>query len=923
MSRGRADIAEIERFVAYLAEPGDVIELRALEARQGNRVVTVSGYFDQATVLAAAAAELSGKAAGVYVTLNRTHSAVLSRRANRTEAVGEKGTLTSDNDIVRRTRLLIDCDAVRPRGIASTEAEHEHGIARARDVRAFCKESGWPDPLLIDSGNGAHLIYGIDLPVADAGLVKSLLKSLSGAFSDANVTIDQTVHNPARITKLCGTLACKGENSAERPHRLARILEAPETVAIVTSAQIEAVIAATAQPAEKVVNPRDGKSGGAKRFDLPAWLQEAGIEFGAPRPWNGGTIWELATCPWNNEHRGGVAWAAQFPSGALAAGCHHNSCSDKHWADLRQLVEGEPHSTGPDGVDVSPGKRSQASELVRLVHETGVELFHSPSGDPYMSAAVEGHREVLSLRSGRAGQLLRLIFYRNTDRKAAGSQVVTDALNVLRSQAVFDGPQCEVCVRVARHDEDIYLDMGDENWSAVRINANGWEVVTEPPVRFRRAKGMLGLAMPRRGGRIADLRRFLNVTNDDDFRLMVTVLICSFFPAGPYPVVLLQGEQGSAKSTTARVLAELLDPAVPALRAQPREGRDLMIAANNRWLLSFDNMSELPAWLSDALCRLATGGGFSTRELYTDDDEALFDAQRPVILTGIEDLVARSDLLDRTILFILPHITEESRETEASLWSAFEEARPFLLGAVLDCLVQTLRVLPELTFARLPRLADFAVRGAALAPSLGWTATEFFSVYEDNRHSGHVTAIEASSVAQAVVLLMDQVATWNGTATELLESLNQLVTDDKKKARNWPKNARGMSGALKRIAPNLRELDITVEFLRSSGRDRTRQIEIRKASASSEPSESSDSESTGADVHDTPPTDGPPFASEDFERTPDGADGADGADSAEPAQSQFRLFDPDDQSGGACRGCGDGASLVDGLCGRCRHGGEQ
>src|SRR5690606_36701764 len=160
-------------------------------------------------------------------------------------------------------------------------------------------------------------------------------------------------------------------------------------------------------------------------------------------------------------------------------------------------------------------------------------------------------------------------------------------------------------------------------------------------------------------------------------------------------------EQGSAKSTTARVLAELLDPSVAILRAQPREGRDLMIAATNRWLLSFDNMSELPAWLSDALCRLATGGGFSTRELYTGEDEALFDAQRPVILTGIEDLVARSDLLDRTILFLLPHITDELRETEASFWAAFEEAKPYLLGAILDCLVATLRTLPTLQVRRL------------------------------------------------------------------------------------------------------------------------------------------------------------------------------------------------------------------------------
>ncbi len=211
------------------------------------------------------------------------------------------------------------------------------------------------------------------------------------------------------------------------------------------------------------------------------------------------------------------------------------------------------------------------------------------------------------------------------------------ALNVIEAKAHFDGPEQPVFIRVGGLDGRLYLDLGDEAWRAVEIDTTDWRVIDKPPVRFRRAAGMQPLAVPAPGGSIEALRAFLNVQSDQDFVLVVAWALTVLRNKGPYPALVLSGEQGSAKSTFSAILRSLLDPNTAPLRALPREDRDLFIAASNGHVLAFNNVSGLPAWISDTLCRLTTGGGFAVRQLYNDQDEVLFDAARPVILNGIED----------------------------------------------------------------------------------------------------------------------------------------------------------------------------------------------------------------------------------------------------------------------------------------------
>src|SRR4051812_18502760 len=235
---------------------------------------------------------------------------------------------------------------------------------------------------------------------------------------------------------------------------------------------------------------------------------------------------------------------------------------------------------------------------------------------------------------------------------------------------------------------------------------------------------------------------------------------------GPYPMIVLSGEQGSAKSTFSAIVRSLLDPNTAPRRALPREDRDLSIAASNGHVLAFDNVSGLPAWISDTLCRLATGGGFAVRQLYSDQDEVLFDAARPVILNGIEDIVTRPDLADRALFLTLEPIPEERRRPEQELWAEFEKGCPAILGALLDAVVHGLQRLAETRLEKLPRMADFALWATACETAI-WHPGTFWAAYTSNRDDAVDSVIEADPIALAVRALVSMQTEWTGTASDL------------------------------------------------------------------------------------------------------------------------------------------------------------
>jgi hypothetical protein len=373
--------------LALLFDTGQVVELRALFGD-----ATASGYYEDMAQLASDVEKVeAAQPQGTYVTLNEANPALLSRRANRTKMrLGKKDATTADADIVRRRWFPIDIDAIRPSGVSSTDTEHAAAIAKAGRVAQYLSEEGWPVPVIADSGNGAHLLYRIDLPndPNSLGLVKQGLEALALVFDDKSSTIDIANHNAARIWKLYGTISRKGDNTKSRPHRRAGLLSVPDSLQLVTEEQLGRLAGALRCTA--AVSTAAPPRAGGQPLDLGRWLRDHAIGIADEKQYKGGVLFNLDECPFSSAHRDG-AFAIQFPEGGIFAGCQHNSCGGggiQRWDDLREKFEPKgdrkkstPSQKGPGQPPPGPPPPLPVTTLTEIPHysEAVVVLEH---GDP-------------------------------------------------------------------------------------------------------------------------------------------------------------------------------------------------------------------------------------------------------------------------------------------------------------------------------------------------------------------------------------------------------------------------------------------------------------------------------------------------------------------------------------------------------------
>jgi hypothetical protein len=470
---------------------------------------------------------------------------------------------------------------------------------------------------------------------------------------------------------------------------------------------------------------------------------------------------------------------------------------------------------------------SQATVIADLfTADDQVALFHNGDGETFATIFVGDHQETWPTASRRFRRHLQRLYFRAT-QEAAKSSAIAEAQATLETQALYEGAQQEVYSRIAGDGIDVvYVDLCDERWRVVEISASTgtFRVLDDSPVRFVRARGMLALPVPEHGGNLLALRELVNLVDDGDWVLVLAWLVAALRPTGPYPILLVHGEQGTCKSTLVRILRRFVDPNKADLRAEPRNTRDLAIAANNGWIMAFDNLSSIEPWLSDALCRLSTGGGFATRQLYTNNEEAIFDSKRPVVLTGIEEIATRGDLIDRCISLELQPIAEAGRKTESEIWAALNASAGRIFGALLDAVAHALRAHRDLRLPVLPRMADFAIWATAAEAGLGLPTGAVMDAYQGNRAAANQTAVESSEIATLIMALVGQRGEWSGTAKDLLQAVKGLADDWTTRAKAWPRTARGMAGALRRVAPNLRKAGMRIEFSRGAGHDRPRVI---------------------------------------------------------------------------------------------------
>jgi hypothetical protein len=397
------------------------------------------------------------------------------------------------------------------------------------------------------------------------------------------------------------------------------------------------------------------------------------------------------------------------------------------------------------------------------------------------------------------------------------SWVIRRVVGMLEAQARFSEGTPEVYVRVGQDgdggESTYFLDLGDSTGRAVAIRDGGWIVVDRPDADFRRPGGLLPLPEPARDGSIDRLRPYVNLT-EADFRLMIAWLTAALRPVGPYPILVLNGDQASGKSTLARILRLLIDPQACPVLALPGSTEDLMATAVNGWLLVYENITTIAGWFSDCVCQLAFGGGFARRTFFTNDERSVIYAQRPVILVGITDFVVRGDLRDRAVFLNLAPISETSVRTERTFWPAFHADYPRILGGVLDAIAGGLRELPSVHLKKLPRMADFAEWGEATGRALGWGAGAFLAAYDNNRRAATEMLLEDSPVATMMLDLAAKGVAWSGTVMELYRSGSKVAVAEV--GNRWPKTVNAFGIELRRIAPQLRLHGLSIEFERTT-----------------------------------------------------------------------------------------------------------
>lgn len=456
---------------------------------------------------------------------------------------------------------------------------------------------------------------------------------------------------------------------------------------------------------------------------------------------------------------------------------------------------------GPGGGDED--EQNVTDKLVGLARDR-CELIHDANGETYAVFEAAGARQVLRLDSKAFSEFLSHAYYSLFDR-APNEPALRVALSTLKGQAKFDGEQREVFVRIARTAIGYWLDLCNGAWQSVHIDASGWRVGAggEVPL-FTRGSSMRPLPTPVRGGTLNDLWPLINIPVPDRLMVVAWMLECLRSDT-PHVVLELVGEQGSVKSTTQKILRRLIDPNQADLRAAPKSVEDVWIAAQNSHMVSFENLSHLSPPYQDALCVLATGGGFATRTLYTNAEETILELRKPVVLNGISVIVTAQDLLDRCLHIDLP--TVEKRELASVMEARFEAAQPKLLGALLDLFVRVLARLPGIEIApdKRPRMADFAALGEAVFQVCGDAPGAFLARYNTKRADGVHRTIDSSPVGAALLSFLEsRTSGWTGTLKELLQALEV----HRPHGAAWPGSAKGLGDAIRRLSPALRMLNV-------------------------------------------------------------------------------------------------------------------
>ena len=493
-------------------------------------------------------------------------------------------------------------------------------------------------------------------------------------------------------------------------------------------------------------------------------------------------------------------------------------------------------------------RESKSKKLLNYIDTEGVELFHNQFDEPFFRAGINGHKEIIpcSHRKERCKRYLAKLFWDN-EKNTLKPQDMQGATDVLAARSCHESPRIELSNRVAYNNDALYYDMTDAPWRAVKITKSGWEVLSEPPILFAREEHQSPQVTPvMSGGDAKKLLEYVNIEKPQHQLLYLVHVVSCFIPDIPHPIAVFHGRPGSAKSTATKMTKAIIDPSKVDAFTFPNDEAQLVQQLSHSWCAAYDNIDYLSPAQSDALCRAATGGGFSKRVLFSDDDDKIYNFRRCVLLNGVNQASTRSDLVDRSLLFALERIPDSQRKTERELWANFRNDLPVILGGIFDVLSAAMKLHPTVALTTHPRMADFAEWGCAIAMALGYSQKEFEAALSSNKEDQNETVLSEDWLAPLILKFMATRDEWEGTATELLVELEDLGL----RGRRVPKPNK-LSGHLKLISMNLEESGI---FFERGFRGKERTIYLSKTpSVSSEPAENTANDTDATDDGSTTP----------------------------------------------------------------------
>lgn len=455
---------------------------------------------------------------------------------------------------------------------------------------------------------------------------------------------------------------------------------------------------------------------------------------------------------------------------------------------IRRAMEKYPLAS-----EEKPSQQNASQKLLQLFEESGCRVFRDAANQLYMQLAIDQDSPVLPLYSATVENFLKRIYYKATSAPIS-ENALKQVIGVLAGIASFEGDAEPTYLRVAEHNGAVVVNLADEQGRVVIIDEEGYEILSSSPVNFIKSRMMGELPEPRFAVANATHRLFEQLGLDgENMAGVIAYLLNCLNPKGPYFALMVVGEQGSGKSVLCQLIKRIIDPSPVSRMQMPKSIQDLMIHAKNGHLLLYDNLSGMLPEMADAFCVLATGGGYASRQLYTDSDMHVLEAMRPVILNGINEVTKRPDLLERCIYIQLPALPKGTRKTEKEIEEIVSDLLPSVLDELYKAVSAALRNRERVDVPSAIRMADAAHWIAAAEAAMGYAEGELVRFIE----AGQQDLVLQTTVNDPLCLALKAVAA-RGVFEGLMEQLFKDIYNAAENTSVLPKSSSALSNAITR-----------------------------------------------------------------------------------------------------------------------------